>query len=115
MLELWPTLISYALFMHHPIVFRGAGDVHGMLRVDPKLVLEDLRSDKSYRSVMSTAPRITGVFLGFPSTARWNLMRFHGEIWEIGDGSQNLRYLRYLRQSKAQGDPRILFMFSNAM
>jgi hypothetical protein len=26
-------------------------------------------------------------------------MRFHGEIWEIGCGSQNLRYLR---QSKAQ-------------
>jgi hypothetical protein len=51
MLELWPTLISYALFMHHPIAFRGAGDVHGMLRVDPKLVLEDLRSDKSHRSV----------------------------------------------------------------
>ena len=51
MLELWPTLISYALFTHHPTAFRGAGDVHGMLRVDPKLVLEDLRSARSVRDV----------------------------------------------------------------
>ena len=30
---------------------RGTGDVHGMLRVDPKLVLEDLREVEDDRSV----------------------------------------------------------------